>query len=75
MVGRNPEVCQSTMAPEVGMEYHARMMTRENHPLGLPVYYCKSMPIVTIDYKFNPKLTVMLSLVSSWTYYIHTIKT
>ena len=59
----NPEVCQP-LAQEGGVEYHVQMKTRDNKDHPLPYYYCKSMPIANVDYKFNPRLAVMLSLVS-----------
>lgn len=59
--GGHPDTCHP-VAQESGVEYHVRMRTRDHKDHPLPYYYCRSMPIMTVDHKYNPRLTVMLSL-------------
>ena len=62
---------------ETGVEYHARMQAYRPTFLFTPkpsFYYCQSRPVIKIHYKFNPTLTVWLTLVSLPLTYINLVK-
>ena len=48
---------------ETGIEYHAKMMAHKPSKT-YTTYYCRSHPVIKVNYKFNPTLTVWLSMVS-----------
>ncbi len=57
---RSPETCEGLN--ETGIEYHAKLMAHKPTK-AYTTYYCRSHPVITVNYKFNPKLAVWLSMV------------
>ena len=48
---------------ETGIEWHGEM--RAHKPKSTdPMYFCRSRPRIQVHYKFNPSLSVWLTLVS-----------
>ncbi len=60
LFSRSPDMCEGLN--ETGIEYHAKMQAHKPSP-HYPTYFCRSHPVIKVDYHFNPKLTVWLSLV------------
>jgi hypothetical protein len=56
---RSPEMCESVN--DTGIEYHARMMPQHAKNM-FTSYYCRSRPLIRVNYKINPSLTMMLTL-------------